>query len=639
MRIYVIVVLLINVLLFAVGKQAYSQELPSLPMVTKAASQEHPRLLLTEKRVAELKEIAAHDESYQLALNALLQRAKLYLEKAAVADNADWNLWRETPARVYILGFCYRYTREEEYAQALRSVLLTAAQFADWHAEKTFLDTAEMTHVIALGYDWLYHYLTAAEREIIRQALLQKGLKPGMDVYNGTAKASWWPRSNHNWNLVCNSGMVIGALALDREDAELTAEVLKQAVISLRYALPSYDPDGSWMEGPYYWEYGTRNLIVTLATMQTALGDDFALSDSKGLANSWKYPQYFTAPNVPTTFAYADSLDNRWNLPFIFWLAKRYDDEQAAVAARTYFGKAHPWWKDINQEIKDPRFAINRTLDLLWYLPPDVGLDVKPLPLDARFKGKVELVSFRSSWEAPGALCVFVKAGANGALVNHGHCDAGQFEIYALGNGGIRWASDTRKCPYVDGFFDNGTPDKPGKRWDYQITNAFGHNVLVLNNENQNPFASAPISSFGSSDNFSFVTMDLTPVYHVKAVKRGVAMIDKRQVVVQDELTLEEPTEVAWGMNCEATIKLEENRAILTRWGQQMNVTILSPPGAVFDAKTINKRRLTIHLAKQQGELRIVVLFAPLWQKETVLIEPEILPLAEWQVEEAGIML
>lgn len=639
MRIFSIVILLIIVLISsAAGKQAYAQQLPSLAMVTEAALRDHPRLLLTEKRVTELKQIAETDKSYQQALEDLFQRAKLYIEKAPIVDSTDWNIWRDTPARIYILGFSYRYTGEEQYAKALRSVLLAAVQFTDWHAESSFLDTGEMTSAIALGYDWLYEYLTEAERETIHQAILQKGLQPGMEVYNGKAKASWWASTDNNWNPVCNNGMVIGALALGKEDVEFATAVLRQAVASLRYVLPSYEPDGGWMEGPYYWEYATKSLVVALACMQTALNDDFALSESEGLANTWKYPQYFTAPNVPTTFAYADSLDNRWNLPFVFWLAKRYDNEQAAATEREYFGKAHPWWKEIDQEVKDPRFAVNRTLDLIWYLPPVAEEEMKSLPLDAYFRGRVELASFRSSWDDPKALCVFVKAGANGALASHGHCDAGQFEIYALGNGGIRWANDTKKGAYVDGYFDNGTAEKPGKRWSYPITNAFGHNVLLLNNENQNPFATAPFTSFGSSDNFSFVTMDLTPVYRAKAVKRGIAMINKRQVLLQDELTLEEPTEVVWGMNCEATIKLEDNRALLTRWGQQMDVTILSPPGAVFDADTINKHRLTINLTKQTGELRFVVLFAPLWPKEEALKEPEIHPLAEWKVDDAGVL-
>ena len=567
MRSYIIIVVIYMLLFLLAGNELLAQQLPLLNMVSEAAKVGHPRLLLTDERVAELKQLAEKDEDYQNALDNLKLRAKLYLDKSPITDNADWNTWRETLARVYIFGFCYRYTGEDQYAQALRKVLLTAAQFTNWHADSSFLDTAEMTHAIALGYDWLYHDLSVAERDIIRQALLQKGLQPGMEVYEGKAKASWWPRSNHNWNLVCNSGLIVGALALDGEDALFATSLLKQAVISLRYALPSYDPDSSWMEGPYYWEYATRYLVIALASMQTALDNDFSLSESAGLADCWKYPKYFTAPNVPTLFAYADSLDNRWNLPFIFWFAKRFNNESAAAAEREYFGKVHPWWSDINQEVKDPRFAVNRTLDLIWYLPPAIGVKMDHLPLDAHFKGKVELVSFRSSWDKASALCVFVKAGANGALVNHGHCDAGQFEIYALGNGGIRWASDIKKGPYLEGFFDFGTTEKPGKRWNYPITNAFGHNVLVLNNENQNPFASAPISSYGSSEKFSFAVIDLTPVYQVKKVMRGVSIVDKQQVLVQDELTLENATEVVWGMNCEASIKLDGNRAILTRWG------------------------------------------------------------------------
>ena len=635
MRLLWILVFLGGLIAFSDLALVAADDVPSLAMVRDAGARPHPRVLLTDARVQELRELAAVDTRYQAALQALLARAQLYLAKAPVQDSADWNIWRETVARVYIYGFCYRYTGEEVYASALRTVLLTVADFPNWHDEASFLDTAEMAHAMAIGYDWLFGYLNDEERVKIREAIVQKGLQPGLAAYEGRARVHWWTRSDHNWNLVCNSGMILGALALDAGDAELATSVLGHAVRSMRFALPTYAPDGAWLEGSSYWEYATRYLVLALAGLDTAFASDFSMSASPGLATTWQYPVYFTAPNVPLVFAYADTLDHRWNVPFVFWLAARYDDEQAAASARDYFGKPHPWWSDMANEVRDPRFAINRMLDLLWYLPPPADAQVDPLPLDVLMKGKaIELASFRGSWDDGKALCVFVKAGANGALANHGHCDAGHFDVYALGNGGIRWASDTKKGPYLDGFFDVGTVEKPGKRWTYPITSAFNHNVLVLNNENQNPFAVAPVTGFGSSPEFSFVTIDLSPVYRAKAVVRGVAMLEKRQVVVQDELTLDEPTDIAWGFNSDTDIAVDGHRALLSKWGQKLQVTILSPAEASFDAVEVNKRRLSFKLAQQQGDVRIVVLFSPLWPNEEPRPAPDIRPLAEWKVEE-----
>jgi len=41
--------------------------------------------------------------------------------------------------------------------------MLAAAQFPDWFP-KHFLDTAEMTAALGVGYDWLFDFLSAEER-------------------------------------------------------------------------------------------------------------------------------------------------------------------------------------------------------------------------------------------------------------------------------------------------------------------------------------------------------------------------------------------------------------------------------------------------------------------------------------------
>ncbi len=591
----------------------------------------HPRVLLTDARVGELQALAKTDSALKGALDALAQRAELYLAKPAVQDSPDWNVWRETVARVYILGFSYRYTGDKRFADALRGVLLTASAFPTWHDENSFLDTAEMTHAVALGYDWLYRDLNDADRATIRGAILTKGLQPGLACYRKEAKASWWTGSNHNWNTVCNGGMITGALAVASDDPATAATVLDFAIASLRHSVPTYDPDGAWMEGPYYWEYATRYLVLSLASLQGTLGTDFGLSDGPGLRNTWRYIHYVTPNSSPLVFAYADSLDNRWSVPAVFWLAKRYDDPLAAESERVYFAKPHPWWPDVTKEVADPRFAVSRVLELVWYLPPPAHAPaLRDLPLDTRFKGKVELATLRGSWEKDG-LCVFVKAGPNGALANHGHCDAGQFELYGMGTGGFAWTRDTKKGGYPAGFFDNGTADKPGKRWSYPVANAFGHNVPILNGQNQNPFATAPIIAFGSSAARSFAVVDLTPVYTAKAAARGVALLARKAVLVQDEFTLDTPAELRWQMTSEAKVTLVAGGATLDRWGQQMQVTILSPAGAQFDPDEAAKKRLVLKLTNQTGAVRVAVFFSPQWPDGTRVPAPTLTPLAEWK--------
>eukprot|EP01031_Cornospumella_fuschlensis_P016164 gene16164-biopygen13632 len=69
-----------------------------------------------------------------------------------------------------------------------------------------------MTHACAIGYDWFYHYWTQARRDIIRTAIITKGLTPGLAEY--TNNVGWQRPIGNNWNPVCNGGLSIGALAV-----------------------------------------------------------------------------------------------------------------------------------------------------------------------------------------------------------------------------------------------------------------------------------------------------------------------------------------------------------------------------------------------------------------------------------------
>ena len=51
-----------------------------------------------------------------------------------------------------------------------------------------FLDDAEMTTAVAIGYDWCYDYLKPAKREIIEKAILEKAFGPAWPIYEKEGK-------------------------------------------------------------------------------------------------------------------------------------------------------------------------------------------------------------------------------------------------------------------------------------------------------------------------------------------------------------------------------------------------------------------------------------------------------------------
>ena len=196
----------------------------------------------------------------------------------------------------YALAMAYRLHGDRRYLDRLWQELQTVAAFPDFNPSH-FLDTAEMTHALAIAYDWLYADWSDQQRATIRHAIVELGLKPGMRVYESR---SGWHRAVHNWNQVCNGGLTVGALAIGDEEPALCGKILHHALTSVQLAMQSYAPDGGWGEGPGYWSYATSYNVTMLACLESAAGSDFGLSKFAGFDQTALFPLYMTGG------------DNRW---------------------------------------------------------------------------------------------------------------------------------------------------------------------------------------------------------------------------------------------------------------------------------------------------------------------------------------
>jgi len=597
-------------------------KVPTAAAVLKTLAPDHPRLMLKDAGLAALKKQIAGDAFLKSAVDALMQRADRYVKRPVVAYNKRGprllHVSRDCLSRMYTLGLAWRLSGEKRYLSAAKRNLLAACAFKDWNPNH-FLDTAEMTHAVGIGYDWFYHALDDETRATIRAGLIRNGLEPGAAAYARKRPGyAWWTRSEHNWNQVCNGGLIVGALAVAETDPEYAKKIVPAAVKLLPNALVNYAPEGAWMEGPGYWRYATEYTVFALAALDSALGTDFGLSKMKGVSETGWYPITMTGPTgYPFNFADAGKKPRlRGGAPCMFWLARRYNEPAFAADQRAMMAKRP-----------------GEPLDVVWYVPE--GRRPKMLPLDRCYRGRVDAAFFRGAWEDPDALYFAVKAGFN--QVNHAHCDVGSFVMDALG---VRWAVDL-------GADDYNLPNYWGRsqdatRWTYYRLSALSHNVPLLNNRNQDVRAVTKVDRFKSTPRRAFAIIDLTSAYSrlAKHVTRGVLVTDHRSVLVQDEFQLEKAGEVAWGMTTAARIALDGKRATLTQDGKELRAEVLSPEGAVFTKESAEQkppqatnkgmRRLMIRLPKQKGNVTVAVLLSPTWPDGKTPRTPVLKPLAEW---------
>ncbi len=573
----------------------------------------HPRLLALEADLARVREMMAKEplaKEYHGALRAQAERyVKEPLLKYELVGPRLLGVSRAACDRIYTLGLLFRLDGDAALADRAVRELLNVCEFKDWHPPH-FLDTAEMTHAAAIGYDWLYDRLTPEQRRAVVEAIVAKGLLPAKKVYDG---GGWWAKSTHNWNQVCNGGIAIGALAIADEKPELAAFILNAARRSIVLAMRSYEPEGGWAEGPGYWHYATRYNVYYLAALQSALGTDLGLlKEMPGFTRAGDFRLYFCGP-IGRTFNYADAGDRSGRAAEMFWLARTLDKPRYAWHERACDGRPD-------------------AQDLLWFDPRGSGPKAEGWPLDRYFRG-VEVAFLRSGWEDRDAVFVGFKGGDNKA--NHSHLDLGSFVLDALGT---RWALDLGGDNYnLPGYFG-------GQRWTYYRLRTESHNTLTIGGGNQDPAAKAPIIAFASSQAKAFAVADLS--HANKATSRwwrGVALLDRRDVLIQDEVELKAPAEVVWTMHTAATVQVEGATATLKVGESCLRAAILEPKEAKFEsasatppkpqAQNEGVSRLLIRLPAAQ-EARLAVLLTPYRGAAPPPAARPVAPLKQWEAKE-----
>ena len=567
----------------------------------------HPRLFINPASLQTLRDATPQTPAMSKQLAAICQAADKFLAEKPVEYILKGprllDKSRTCLDRVSTLAFAWQMTANDKYAVRALAELTAVCAFPDWHPAH-FLDTAEMTCAVGIGYDWLYSFMSPAQRELVRNALITKGLMPGLAAYRGQGPSSWWPRAHNNWSQVCNGGLAVGALAIADEEPDLASQILASGLMAVEGAMLNFGPDGSWNEGPGYWGYTTQYTAYYMEALSTALGSMHELDRNPGLAATSLFKIYFVGP-TGLTFSFADCGDRDTQTPQMFWLAKTFHQPLAA-------------WEASQKPSHSP-------FNLLWYSSATEGPAQAGLPLHKYFR-RDQIVFLRSAWEDPQSMWVGFKGGDNKA--NHTHLDLGSFVLDACGE---RWAADLGSDDYnLPGYFGK-------ERWSYFRLRTESHNTLLINQTNQNVRAAAPIIAFSSDATGGAAVADLSAAYPMtQSTRRGLSLQSGKILLVQDEVLADKPVDILWGMMTRAKVTTEGASVVLEQNGKQLYGRILSPSGAIFQTGSANppppqrqQPDATRLLVKLPGNVTNVVL-AVAFSTDPHFHQPVIQPLAQW---------
>jgi hypothetical protein len=549
---------------------------------------QHPRILLLADEEQSIRSAISQDLVWAQMHDAIVRESEAMLavpvlERIQIGRRL-LDKSRECIRRMFFLSYAWRMTGEEKYLKRAEKEMLTISNFTDWNPTH-FLDVAEMTMGMAIGYDWLFDKLSDESKAIISDAIVKKGLVPSLNVkYNG------WLQATHNWNQVCNAGMSYGALAVSSEYPELARLILDRALNTIHLPMADYRPDGAYPEGYSYWGYGTSFNVMFLSAMEKAFSSDFGLSTAPGFLQTAAFREHMVGvTGLP--FNWGDCGPTAGLNPSMFWFAGKNNDPSLLWREKSYL------------QGDFSKFRNDRLLPAIMIWGKDIPLEKVAAPSSTFWTGQgpnpVSLM--RTSWSDPNAIYLGFKAGS--ASVNHAHMDIGSF---VMESDGVRWAADFGMQDY-ESLESKGIRlfgrTQDAERWKIFRLNNFVHNTLTVNKQLQLVKGYAKIDRHSDTKEFAFAVSDLSSVYEnqLAAVRRGVAVTDGKYVVVQDELTARDTTTVVrWTLLTPAEVTITgKNTAILKKDGKQLFLRVTSP--ARVNLKTWSTQPTTDYDAPNPG--------------------------------------
>lgn len=570
----------------------------------------HPRLFLKGGQEQQIHDAINNNAALSFFHKRIISNSDLMINEPVVERIQEGKrllaVSRTVFMRVFYLSYAYRMTGEDKYWQRAEKEMLAAAAFSDWNPSH-FLDVGEMTMGMAIGYDWLYSKLSNSSRNIIRKAIVEKGLDAAK-----TKKANFY-RSKTNWNQVCNGGLVCGALAVYENESKRSKWIINKALETLPLALHCYGPDGGYPEGFGYWTYGTSYQVMLNDALETALGTDAGLSEFPGFLNSAKFIQYMTAPGGDC-FNFADTSPKAFPNIMLFWFAHKMNDLSLLWLEKDYL---------TNPELVFGEYMEERFLPCLLIFASRINVDKISVPTGNFWfsKGLNPVFIYRGGWQSKDDTYLGVKGGT--ASSSHAHMDAGSF-IYE--RGGVRWAMDLGMQDYYSlesKNVDLWNMTQTSQRWDVFRLGSDVHNTITLDGQKHRIKGFAEMNQTFESKDKKGAEINMTSVLGEKIQNaiRTVYLDGEDNLEIIDSITNGSSlSTISWTMCTPADVeKLDGNTIVLKKDNKRLMLEVESPssislfiksnePPNDYDFKNTGSQRVgytTLVQPHQQVEVKV----------------------------------
>lgn len=330
---------------------------------------------------------------------------------------------------------------------------------------------------------------------------------------------------------------------------------------SVPYCLDVYAPDGSYIESPSYWVYGTNTFFVMIENLVSATGSDYGFMSTPGLDGTCRFALNLESSDLKSWNYHDGTFGTIETCHFSFagaWYG--HDDLIALRYKQIYDGKGVAF-EDVIYYDSDYRYDGGGA---------NGGLrDLDSLGKDYYAEG-IDTFVTRSSWYKS-SIFSGLHAGKNNltnsldtAVGSHGNIDSGNFIIQKDGQ---EWISDLGPDNYnLYRYYSNeryyrlsaegaNSIVMPGLFKFGQNINGRSHIESTLTSSLYGSYAISDTSELFRGNNGYGSKIDGIDnddksegcVNAVSSAKRGLLFTNgRRTVVVQDEISLNQATELYW---------------------------------------------------------------------------------------------
>ncbi len=533
-----------------------------------SCTQPHPRLLLDDGDFKQLRKTVNSCKSRELTvLHGTYMdyadesvRKDEVIEYKASATGKILEVSRDVLGQIGACSYAYRFTKDPKYSDRVETILNYVCDFPTWHPEH-YLDVAEMSLAVALGYDWCYSKLSKKTKIKCENAIKEFLF----DTAEDEAKRKRF-RVGTNWGQVDNAGLLCSAIAFYELDADRTKKLIERAIRdNADFVAYNYAPDGINPEGPGYWGYGTSMQVIINAALEQSYGTDFGLSACPGFKESAMFITFATGP-TGEVFNYSDGAIKK-SQPALWYFADKFDNPGLA------FNEV--------QLIKDtPSYKMQLRFGFI-YVPFAAKVAnqkcVAPQELLFSGTGKNPLMMARTGWTKSD---MYVGAKGGGGKNNHAHLDAGTFVFDAYGK---RWICEVKLPKYV-----NTEPvlksiganlwymSQESLRWKVYGYNNLQHNTLTINGQDHVAKGCATLDEVWDESSRRGARFDLTPAFQGQAdsVSRTICLVDEDHLEIEDYVKAlpNIPADVYSNFSTKAIVNVTQNGIELTLDKDKMEI-------------------------------------------------------------------